>query len=280
MGLLLHCGCEEVSRSDLKMIRATPKSDTHAVISHFDMLESIEKSVERTGAVTIVPDTSIHGVSHDGERCFGFMDIVTRATELTDGTIMNGDVQLQIVWRNANDFAFTADARGGTRTFCCDNLSIAGNMMEFGNLCGRDKTERKGRKHTKNIYSEMPQLLDDSMYRLMDQVDKFEERYMTYMNTKVNDRQMHHLVCQALDVNNGGKNKSITTQFVQPVLEEWYDSQFSEFRGKKNAWSAFSSFTTAGTKGTKNRPIPLNEQAVRTENLHKIFDEHCNVVLN
>ena len=123
----------------------------------------------------------------------------------------------------------------------------------------------------------MPQLLDDALNRLADQVDSFEDRYRLYKDTPVNDRQMHDLVCRSLDAKNEGKAKKavITTSFVYPVLKEWHDSQFIEFRNQKNAWGAFSAFTTAGTKGTDKKPIPVNEQATRTQHLHEIFDDFC-----
>ena len=123
----------------------------------------------------------------------------------------------------------------------------------------------------------MPQLLDDALSRLTDQVDTFENRYRLYKDTPVNDRQMHDLVCRSLDVTKEGKDKKavITTSFVYPVLKEWHDSQFAEFRHEKNAWGAFSAFTTAGTKGTDKKPIPINDQASRTQNLHDIFDDFC-----
>ena len=123
----------------------------------------------------------------------------------------------------------------------------------------------------------MPQLLDDAFGRLVDHVDSFESRYRQYKNTPVNDRQMHDLVCRALDATHEGRDKKavITTSFVYPVLKEWHDSQFAEFRNEKNGWGAFSAFTTAGTKGTNKKPIPINEQATRTQNLHEIFDDFC-----
>ena len=273
MSLMLST-CDSVSREQLRMIPARPKSDTHEPIKHIDFLESIEKAIERSGSIETIGEPEL-GVSKDGEHFFGFMDIVTKTTQTTNGLILDGDVKLQIIARNANDMKFLANVNGGTSTMCCDNLAFFGNLFHFGH---ENKTgQRRGRKHTSKIHLEMPQLLDDALSRLTDQVDTFENRYRLYKDTPVNDRQMHDLVCRSLDAKNEGKAKKavITTSFVYPVLKEWHDSQFAEFRHEKNAWGAFSAFTTAGTKGTDKKPIPINDQASRTQNLHDIFDDFC-----
>ena len=189
--------------------------------------------------------------------------------------ILDGDVKLQIIARNANNMRFLANVNGGTRTIVCDYQAFFGNLMHFGHENAHG--QRRGRKHTAKIHQEMPQLLDDAIGRLANQVDSFENRYRLYKDTPVNDKQMHDLVCRSLDVTKEGKEKKavISTSFVYPVLKEWHDSQFAEFRHQKNAWGAFSAFTTAGTKGTDKKPIPINDQASRTQNLHDIFDDFC-----
>ena len=273
MSLMLST-CDSVSRQELSMIPAKPKSDTHEPIKHIDFLESIEKAVGRSGFISLVGQPEL-GVSKDGEEFYGFMDIVTKTTQSTNGLILDGDVKLQIIARNANNMRFLANVNGGTRTMVCDNQAFFGNLMHFGHENGRG--QRRGRKHTSKIHLEMPQLLDDALGRLANQVDSFESRYRLYKDTPVTDKQMHDLVCRSLDVTKEGKEKKavITTSFVYPVLKEWHDSQFAEFRQEKNAWGAFSAFTTAGTKGTDKKPIPINDQAMWTQYLHEIFDDFC-----
>ena len=273
MSLMLS-SCDSVTREQLRMIPAKPKSDTHEPIKHIDFLESIEKAIGRSGYIETVSEPEL-GVSKDGEQFFGFIDILTKSTRTSNGLILDGDVKLQIIARNANDMKFLANVNGGTRTIVCDNQAFFGNLMHFGHENAHG--QRRGRKHTAKIHQEMPQLLDDAIGRLANQVDSFENRYRLYKDTPVNDKQMHDLVCRSLDVTKEGKEKKavISTSFVYPVLKEWHDSQFAEFRHQKNAWGAFSAFTTAGTKGTDKKPIPINDQASRTQNLHDIFDDFC-----
>ena len=273
MSLMLS-SCDSVTREQLRMIPAKPKSDTHEPIKHIDFLESIEKAIGRSGYIETVGEPEL-GVSKDGEQFFGFIDILTKSTRTSNGLILDGDVKLQIIARNANDMKFLANVNGGTTTMVCDNLAFLGNLMHFGHE--NSYGQRRGRKHTAKIHQEMPQLLDDAIGRLANQVDSFENRYRLYKDTPVNDKLMHDLVCRSLDVTKEGKEKKavISTSFVYPVLKEWHDSQFAEFRHQKNAWGAFSAFTTAGTKGTDKKPIPINDQASRTQNLHDIFDDFC-----
>ena len=273
MSLMLS-SCDSVTREQLRMIPAKPKSDTHEPIKHIDFLESIEKAIGRSGYIETVGEPEL-GVSKDGEQFFGFIDILTKSTRTSNGLILDGDVKLQIIARNANDMKFLANVNGGTTTMVGDNLAFFGNLMHFGHE--NSYGQRRGRKHTAKIHQEMPQLLDDAVGRLANQVDSFENRYRLYKDTPVNDKQMHDLVCRSLDVTKEGKEKKavISTSFVYPVLKEWHDSQFAEFRHQKNAWGAFSAFTTAGTKGTDKKPIPINDQASRTQNLHDIFDDFC-----
>ena len=273
MSLMLS-SCDSVTREQLRMIPAKPKSDTHEPIKHIDFLESIEKAIGRSGYIETVSEPEL-GVSKDGEEFYGFIDILTKTTRTSNGLILDGDVKLQIIARNANNMRFLANVNGGTRTIVCDNQAFFGNLMHFGHENAHG--QRRGRKHTAKIHQEMPQLLDDAVGRLANQVDSFENRYRLYKDTPVNDKQMHDLVCRSLDVTKEGKEKKavISTSFVYPVLKEWHDSQFAEFRHEKNAWGAFSAFTTAGTKGTDKKPIPINDQASRTQNLHDIFDDFC-----
>ena len=273
MSLMLS-SCDSVTREQLRMIPAKPKSDTHEPIKHIDFLESIEKAIGRSGYIETVSEPEL-GVSKDGEEFYGFIDILTKTTRTSNGLILDGDVKLQIIARNANNMRFLANVNGGTRTIVCDNQAFFGNLMHFGHENAHG--QRRGRKHTAKIHQEMPQLLDDAIGRLANQVDSFENRYRLYKDTPVNDKQMHDLVCRSLDVTKEGKEKKavISTSFVYPVLKEWHDSQFAEFRHQKNAWGAFSAFTTAGTKGTDKKPIPINDQASRTQNLHDIFDDFC-----
>ena len=273
MSLMLS-SCDSVTREQLRMIPAKPKSDTHEPIKHIDFLESIEKAIGRSGYIETVSEPEL-GVSKDGEEFYGFIDILTKTTRTSNGLILDGDVKLQIIARNANNMRFLANVNGGTRTIVCDNQAFFGNLMHFGHENAHG--QRRGRKHTAKIHQEMPQLLDDAVGRLANQVDSFENRYRLYKDTPVNDKQMHDLVCRSLDVTKEGKEKKavISTSFVYPVLKEWHDSQFAEFRHQKNAWGAFSAFTTAGTKGTDKKPIPINDQASRTQNLHDIFDDFC-----
>ena len=273
MSLMLS-SCDSVTREQLRMIPAKPKSDTHEPIKHIDFLESIEKAIGRSGYIETVSEPEL-GVSKDGEEFYGFIDILTKTTRTSNGLILDGDVKLQIIARNANNMRFLANVNGGTRTIVCDNQAFFGNLMHFGHENAHG--QRRGRKHTAKIHQEMPQLLDDAIGRLANQVDSFENRYRLYKDTPVNDKQMHDLVCRSLDVTKEGKEKKavISTSFVYPVLKEWHDSQFAEFRHEKNAWGAFSAFTTAGTKGTDKKPIPINDQASRTQNLHDIFDDFC-----
>ena len=66
MSLMLST-CDSVSREQLRMIPARPKSDTHEPIKHIDFLESIEKAIGRSGYIETVGEPEL-GVSKDGEH--------------------------------------------------------------------------------------------------------------------------------------------------------------------------------------------------------------------
>ena len=78
MSLMLS-SCDSVTREQLRMIPAKPKSDTHEPIKHIDFLESIEKAIGRSGYIETVGDPEL-GVSKDGEEFYGFIDILTKTT--------------------------------------------------------------------------------------------------------------------------------------------------------------------------------------------------------
>ena len=63
MSLMLS-SCDSVTREQLRMIPAKPKSDTHEPIKHIDFLESIEKAIGRSGYIETVGEPEL-GVSKD-----------------------------------------------------------------------------------------------------------------------------------------------------------------------------------------------------------------------
>ncbi len=244
MTLMLHCGAEPINRNELFQM-GTPKgmTDTHYPIAHRDLVEMVEQGFNRFGKYEITNQE--FGISHDQNRMFGLMSL--------RGTNAKSNWETIIAYRNSHDQAFSAGMAGGSRVFVCDNLAFNGDVVF-------------GRKHTKNIMSELPQKIDECLWKLSDKMDLLSGRYDHYENTPIDDVQFHDIVCRALDINRDGRQYVIKGTHVPKVINEWRNPRHEEFE-PRNAWSAFNCFTEI-TKG-----IQLNEQSKRTQSLHSLFDQ-------
>ena len=154
MTLMLHCGAEPINRNELFQM-GTPKgmTDTHYPIAHRDLVEMVEHGFNRFGKYEITNQE--FGISHEQNRMFGLMSL--------RGTNAKSNWETIIAYRNSHDQAFSAGMAGGSRVFVCDNLAFNGDVVF-------------GRKHTKNIMSELPQKIDECLWKLSDKMDLLSGR--------------------------------------------------------------------------------------------------------
>lgn len=252
MSMMLHCGAEPASRSE---ISALPKSNfasmgsRHNPVVYSDLIEGVESSINKMGIKITNED---FGLSHEGSRFFGLLDIEVDASESMMAKYQTG---LQIGMRSSTKQIFSAGLTAGTQCFICDNLAFFGDVT-------------LSRKHTTNIMNDLSELIDDSLVKITEDMRLVESRYDLYSEKSVSDKQAHDLVCKSLELGREdfemkGQNV-ISSQRVAPVLDNWYNNPNWKSR---NAFSLFQCFTEC------TKDVQMQQQSKSTRNLHWLFDK-------
>jgi Domain of unknown function (DUF932) len=242
--LILHCGAAKASR-DQVFITPTPAStETWQPISHFSLLNQVEKSLGGNGLEII---EEAHGLSADGQRYFGLLQI---------GKIDDSNTEYAFVvgLRNSHDRRFTATLGIGSQVFCCDNLSFSSEIVV-------------ARKHTTFIERDLPGITARAVGQLADSWGLQDQRFAAYKARGLTDKQAHHTVIRLLDA------RAITTCQVPKVLKEYRHPRHAEFAEHRNAWRLFNAVTQVHQEtggGIWNLPL-------RTRALHGILDQECQV---
>jgi hypothetical protein len=138
--------------------------------------------------------TKSHGLTHDGARYFGLLQVA-------NGTNPDG-FGLVVGIRNSHDKTFPAGLVLGASIFICDNLSFSGEV-------------RLARKHTAHIERDLPQLVDRAVGLLSDLRNTQERRFAAYRLKEITDGQAHDLIIQALD------SRIVPVTKLPDVLTEW-----------------------------------------------------------
>jgi hypothetical protein len=234
--LILHCGANLVSRSDVETVQTPSPTDTWTPIPHSELVDIVEETIA-TNRLRI--GAQAHSMSHGGARYFGLTEIQGQATAK--------DYCWVLGLRNSHDKTFPAGITAGANVFVCDNLSFSGEV-------------KLARKHTRFITRDLPRLVQSAVGKLMERWHRQDTRLSIYRVTELDDRAAHDLVIRACDVH-VCPNKSIPR-----ILSEWRHPRHREFESR-TVWSLFNSFTEA-LKGN------LIELPRRTEALHGLLDSH------
>jgi len=153
--------------------------------------------------------------------------------------------------RNAHDKCFPAAIAFGASVFVCDNLSFSGESQ-------------LARRHTKNIFRDLPQVISRTIGQLADKWAFQDKRFDAYRNTDVSNKEACFLVRQAYRAGACKKTDAMD------ILDQWETPNHPEFEDR-NAWSLFNAFT----EELKGNLIALPK---RTQALHGLLDGHCGVL--
>jgi hypothetical protein len=239
--LMIHCGGHGVERGQLREVGTPAPTETWFPIPHHRLVAEVESSLERSNLRVV---SEAHALAHDGDRYFGLLHVA------------NGQNSNDHAWvlglRNSHDQTFPAGLVVGSQVFVCDNLAFSGEI-------------RIGRKHTRYIMRDLPELVHRAVGRLVDRWHSQEERIEQYRGTELSAGEAHDLVIRALDA------RAICATEVPKVLEEYRRPRHPEF-SDRNAWSLFNAVTEVQKGGLWRLPR-------RTEALHGVMDAHCGLAV-
>ena len=209
-GLNLHSGGNTVSLDELAAAPTPAHTDTYYPIPHIQLVEQIKDSLFRTG-FNVTDET--HALNN--ERYFGLMDL---KSDYSDRTTTIG-------LRNSHDKKFPAGLVIGNRVFVCSNLSFSGEI-------------NFNRKHTVNIFRDLPLLVDAAVGR----IDAFESnqaaRVEAYKTTELDVQTADHIFMSAL------RAQVVAASHLPKVLNEYLNPQYDEFKKEGfTVWRLFNAFT-------------------------------------
>jgi hypothetical protein len=241
--LCLHCGAKPVSLETLAKVPTPECTRSWHPLPHADFVDGVVNTLRAQGLEVIGQQ---HGLSHEGARYFGLIEVGTTEASIDYARIVG--------LRNSHDKRFPAGICAGSSVFVCDNLAFSGEVQVF-------------RKHTRFIERNLWSLIRDAVGKLGGMWKRQDVRINNYKQKVIGDLLVHDLLIKALDL------QILSGSKIPKVLNEWRHPRHPEFEGR-TLWSWFNSVTEV-LKETNIQDIP-----VRTRHLFGLCDQVVGPVIN
>lgn len=240
--LILHCGAQAVNREQLLEVQTPRAEGRWQPIAHHELVDLVERTIESKGSRIV---ERADALSPNGARYFGLMQVA-------EPDAPEGEFGHVVGIRNSHDKTFPAGLCCGAALFVCDNLSFSGEVV-------------LARRHTVNIWRDLPQMAARAVGKLGDLRLQHEQRVDGYKNHTLTDTEAHDILVRALDA------RAITATKLPKMLAEYRAPRHPEFQDR-NAWSLYNAFTEI-SKGS------LLQLPNRSEAMHGVLDVHCGLAL-
>ena len=242
--LNLHvCGRENKSLSldELQKVPTPNATESYQPVAHADLVAIFREQLKNKNLNVI---KELHTTARFGQRYFGLFQI-DMGKQGTSGTVIG--------LRNSHDKCFPAGVMAGNAPFVCDNL-IFHNEVVFG------------RRHTTNIFRDLPQIVSRAIGKLGDMWTSHETRVERYNSVALNDEQADSLILRGYRAGAIGKTQ------IADVLTQWEKPNHEDF-APRNLWSLHNAFTEV----YKGNLLALPK---RSEALHSVFDPFAGLNLS
>jgi hypothetical protein len=226
--------CETVNRTDLSAVAMPPATPSYQPVGHDWLLNMMEDAARNMG---LGFGMEHHGLSHDGARYFGLIELV--------GMERNDGVKLMMGVRNSLDKRFGAQACFGDQVMVCANLCFFGSYM-------------LGRKHTTHIERDMPAIIEGTFQRIPELTQLQDQRIEAYQNANLSVKNADHLAMNLL------REGAVNTSRIEKLINEWDNPSFDH--GDRTVWRMHNAATQA-LKG-----VNIHEMPQRTIALQKACD--------
>ena len=115
--LLTHCGAQRVTRADLAVIPAPPRTATWVPVPHCALLDALHAELAQRD---LQVRREQYAVQHQGSMLFGTLDLAWEDT---------GESAAALGLRTANDKSMALQLAIGLKILVCDNLCFAGDLI-------------------------------------------------------------------------------------------------------------------------------------------------------
>lgn len=217
--LILHCGSERVSRSDLKDVLTPMPTATHKPVPHIQIAELICYEAQRRGYAI---QNEEYGLNPAGTKMFGVLRFHPEG---------HPEYSRALGFRNSHDKSMAVGLTVGLSICVCDNMCFGGETTIH-------------RKHTSGI--EIEELIPEAFSNLEHQFIRLE-------------RDVEGLKMQSITVTGAklatvkaAEFGAINSSDIIPVIQEFRNPRHEEF-AEHNRWSLYNSFTEVCKKYTPAR---------------------------
>ena len=237
MPLMLHAGAELIPYAGLADLPIPDPTDTHVPIPHLAVVDMVKYALGFYGHEIVEEH---HGVTPDGARYFGVLELRSTYGDYTD----------TVGLRNSHDKKFPIGISFGSKVFVCDNLAFNGeNVIK--------------RKHTINAKRELPGLVAHVIEPLRDLRQVQQRTFEVYRETPLIESQVDQAIMQLY------RKGAINLTRIADVLDA-YEKPPHDW-GDETAWRLFNATTFALTGKVAENPTI-------TRQLHQVIDGICHRV--
>lgn len=240
----MHCGAEPIPQAMLEGLLIPAATKTHKPIPHDQFFGFASNRLIQQGYEITNPK---HYINNEGQQYFALMALKHEDEEAAEGhTTM-------CALRNSHDKTFGASLAIGARVFVCDNLSFSGDIVV-------------GRKHTANIWDELPELFETAIKQIRVMRKRQDVRFAEYKEAPCDNHTADHLIMECY------RAGIINLRRIGKVNEEWLDP--SADHGDKSIWRYFNAVTAALGPASTAQLIQLPKKTI---DLHLMLDNYCDV---
>ncbi len=211
-------------------------TESHTPIPHAQLVSLTRDAISRAGLGIVEEE---HALARGGQRYFG-------GFALSGADISGTDRNIVLGLRNAHDKSFAASVAVGNRMLVCENLCFSSDI-------------KLARRHTTNIFADLPRVLSDAVARVVSHWNDMEKRILSYQETEIGADRAADLLVHLVD------SKAFPARDIYNAVQEFRNPRHAEFKGG-SLWTLYNS-VTENLKGGDLSKLPF-----RTMTMQSIFD--------
>jgi hypothetical protein len=216
--LILHCGAEQVTRTQVEAVPVPVATDTWRPVGYGQAIELMQATADRELGLEMVREQ--YGLNKAGDQLFALM---TFKTDRED----NG---LSIGLRQSYNKSLALGVAIGAQVFVCDNLAFAGSAFKVV------------RKNTANVWADFRTLLTTQIQNALGHYQAVNEQADAMKALPCPQRRGYEILGVAL-----GEGVLTPTQ-ATVAFGDWDKARHEEF-ADRNLWGLYNCVTEGLKKG-------------------------------
>lgn len=193
-------GAATHSRQDIANAYTPQASGSYSPVPYDALLNTVDRVLQDNGLIIANEQHQLVKPMKDVQHpsAYGQLFSVLNLANLDDS---RGEVSFSVGVRSSHDKSLSASICAGSRVMVCSNLSFSAEWIA-------------SRKHTGNILTELPLIIDTIVKQFPEARDTQEQLFDTLRDTTITEKQALWMVYQ------GAKNKAINARDIVPIMDE------------------------------------------------------------